>query len=402
MSSGKMYSLIGRRGDACTATNSFVRHRTGNLPNEVVWSVAVGQTGYDRPVYDLKSDGSVEIKRANTVNKFVGTDGYGNLKNYNLGSGLTFAGADIVVDSTIARLADTQTFAGVNTFTTRAVVSGAIPILHLLRTLFADTGAALIVDGSYVKLCKITDAGTVGDPLWWVSTVGGGLFLGVEGLNFAQLVTSGFSSTYKSVKMGHFSSNRSIAFGYDVSTNTSGNFNGQDYFFASNKHWLFPTNANNNYRHFMHAGTDDHIYMGHRGAYNNWCVDLTPSGTVRGFHFGGWTGTPTITKQAGAGAGATVSLAGNDTAGTITVTTSAADTPPGGTSIFSVAFASAYEAAPYVLLVPSNVAAMELIPPSRGPVVVMPGTLGFNVQTGLNPLPPTTAATYTWNYHVIQ
>jgi hypothetical protein len=376
--------------------------RATNVGNETVLSLDVGPSTVTRRVWNIKSNGQVEIATANTPGDIVSCDAYGNLQCWALSAELPVAAGVLGIAAGLARLATAQTWTALQSFADRVVVSGAVPTLHLLDTTAANTGGCVLADGGYIKLGGITDAGVVGNPELWVSVLGGGCFIGVDGLNFAQQVNTGFSASYKTVKVGHLGSHQAVAYGVDVSANTSGNFNGPDYFIANDRHWLCPNAANNDYRHVLHQGTDDSLNLGNRGAFNNWCLTLTTAGTVKAFHLSGWTDTPSVTTGTGAGAGATVSVAGNDTCGQITLNQAVADTPAALLRLFTLTFAHAYESAPRVVLVPANAAALALAANNRAPATHAPTTTAVEFWADNNALPPTTLATYIWNYIVIQ
>ena len=68
-------------------------------------------------------------------------------------------------------------------------------------------------------------------------------------------------------------------------------------------------------------------------------------------------GAPTAIAQLAAGSNATVSTSGTDTAGTITFTTGAA---PAAGELIKLSFDKAYDAAPRIILSPSNAASSDL------------------------------------------
>lgn len=121
-------------------------------------------------------------------------------------------------------------------------------------------------------------------------------------------------------------------------------------------------------------------------------------------HLRGTTSAPSISGGTGAGTGPTVSIAGNDLSGYITVTTG---TSPAGTNaiIATITFNIAYSAAPIVLVLPGNNAAEDLNNAEHVRVPVTGQTNGtsttaFNLISGTAGLAATT--TYIWQYHVIQ
>ena len=69
-------------------------------------------------------------------------------------------------------------------------------------------------------------------------------------------------------------------------------------------------------------------------------------------------GEPTATVQSAAGSGATVSISGDDTTGTITITTGGSGLTAG--ELAQINFSNSYTSAPHVILSPSNAAASSL------------------------------------------
>lgn len=117
---------------------------------------------------------------------------------------------------------------------------------------------------------------------------------------------------------------------------------------------------------------------------------------------GGPLAPPTVaTTAAGAGANATATVAGTDTAGSITLVCSVLDTPGANSTILTVTFAQAFAATPSVLLMPANDAAWALVYSSVRARQADVTTALFTLRSGTVPLPALTAATYIYNYHVV-
>jgi hypothetical protein len=125
--------------------------------------------------------------------------------------------------------------------------------------------------------------------------------------------------------------------------------------------------------------------------------NATFAGSITSTHLIGGGSAPTIAAGTGAGTSPTVSIAGTDNAGTITVTTG---TLPTGTNatVCTVTFSKAYVSAPYIVFCPSNSTAATL----SGVTMVYPttGTTSFTIVSGTTAL--TAASTYTWNYMISQ
>ena len=124
------------------------------------------------------------------------------------------------------------------------------------------------------------------------------------------------------------------------------------------------------------------------------------SGNTAGNYRGAESGPPTVVAGTGAGAGATVTVAGNDKAGTITLDTSALDTPAANADIVTVTFASGYNIAPRVLINCSNDACWNLAYGISRIRQSDTTTALFILRSGGVPLPALTASTLTWNYFV--
>lgn len=106
--------------------------------------------------------------------------------------------------------------------------------------------------------------------------------------------------------------------------------------------------------------------------------------------------TPSIAANAGAGTTPTISIAGTDTAGAITLTTGT--TPTVSADVLTVTFAAAYPSAPRVVFSPAN--ANSALLNGNAAVYVTPATGTFKLTTGSAGL--TAATQYIWSYHVIQ
>lgn len=123
---------------------------------------------------------------------------------------------------------------------------------------------------------------------------------------------------------------------------------------------------------------------------------LQVNGAAKAQHYLG-SGTPTIAAGDGAGTSPTVSIAGNDVDGIITVTTGT--TPTASATVATVTFANAYAAAPVVVASPHNATTAAL----SGAASAWSGnetTTTFILTSGTTALAGST--TYTWAYHVLQ
>lgn len=109
----------------------------------------------------------------------------------------------------------------------------------------------------------------------------------------------------------------------------------------------------------------------------------------------GNSGVPTATL--GSSLTGTVAVAGNDIAGTVTVTITAAATFAAQSPYFQLNFNTAYATAPTVLFWPANVSAALL----SGLYTKSPGTTSVQLAAANAGTTPA-SATYVWNYHVIQ
>lgn len=111
---------------------------------------------------------------------------------------------------------------------------------------------------------------------------------------------------------------------------------------------------------------------------------------------------PTIVKGTGAGTNATVSISGTDTSGTITVVTNVADTPSASADIATITFSTVYGSAPRIIIQTANDTAGNLTYGIWRYRQSDTTTALFKIRSGATPLPATTAATYVFNYMVIQ
>jgi hypothetical protein len=115
-------------------------------------------------------------------------------------------------------------------------------------------------------------------------------------------------------------------------------------------------------------------------------VDLSISG-----HLITTGSAPTVASSSAAGTGATVMVTGDDTAGTITVTTGS---NPSAGSMANVSFTKAYAALPHVLLTPND--------SKSAPLIVYPDqqtTTGFSLSLTTTPAANTS---YTFEYFVVE
>jgi hypothetical protein len=129
-------------------------------------------------------------------------------------------------------------------------------------------------------------------------------------------------------------------------------------------------------------------------AVNTATMTLTVSGTLAlSGHLvtGNTSGITTITAGPAACSAPTVSLTGNDTAGTITVTSGTGCTAPG--TLATLTFAAAYGTAPHITLTPGNAMAAGL-QYYRGV-----STTTFSINTAIT---PTGSTTYVYDYQVMQ
>lgn len=106
---------------------------------------------------------------------------------------------------------------------------------------------------------------------------------------------------------------------------------------------------------------------------------------------------PSIAANSGAGTGPTISIAGSDIAGTITLTTGTA--PGTSTAICTVTFATAFAAAPKVVVVSASLNTRDAGAATWYYDQGNTTTTTFKLDAGSNGLAATTA--YKWNYFVI-
>jgi len=106
---------------------------------------------------------------------------------------------------------------------------------------------------------------------------------------------------------------------------------------------------------------------------------------------------PTITADSAAACGgtATATLSGDDTAGTVSVTTGSGSCSGTG-DLVTVTFSSTYGAAPRVTLTPDSASAQQLGAYNDRSVIL---STAFTLATGSTPSPDTT---YSWDYQVLQ
>src|SRR5262249_23771067 len=100
---------------------------------------------------------------------------------------------------------------------------------------------------------------------------------------------------------------------------------------------------------------------------------------------------PSVATQVAAGIGAQVSVSGNDTSGTITVTLGS---NPLADDVAHITFAKAYGSTPHIVLTPEGKGSA-----APQPYVDQPTGAGFTI--GINGT-PAAGATYTFTYHTIQ
>ena len=109
-------------------------------------------------------------------------------------------------------------------------------------------------------------------------------------------------------------------------------------------------------------------------------------------------GTPTVQAVTlGAGSGATATVSGRDSAGSITLTTASFQARRSHAGVLILTFHDAYTTAPIVTLMPANDAAVAL---SLGTVRLRREditTTGFTLRSGVARL-PRTGDTFTWMY----
>ena len=123
---------------------------------------------------------------------------------------------------------------------------------------------------------------------------------------------------------------------------------------------------------------------------------LDVNGPARAIHFIGGGSAPTLAAGTGAGTSPTVSIAGTDTAGTITVTTGTS--PATNATIVTVTFATAYASGPYCLVTPANAATAAL--GSAAAFVSSSSTTTFLLTSNAVALAGST--TYVWYFCCVQ
>lgn len=108
--------------------------------------------------------------------------------------------------------------------------------------------------------------------------------------------------------------------------------------------------------------------------------------------------TPSIASGTAAGTTPTVSVTGNDQRGIVSVTLGTAP-PIGGGTLFTVTFAVAWVAAPYVVTCPANTAAATYSALNVMPQASVTTTTFIMTSTGLTG--PGAGTVLAWNYHCI-
>ena len=114
---------------------------------------------------------------------------------------------------------------------------------------------------------------------------------------------------------------------------------------------------------------------------------------------------PTIVPvAAGAGANATATISGTDTAGTIVLTTHVMDTPSASSDVCETTFSLPYGVPPIVLFMSANDAAWSLMYTATQGLRVRQAdvtTTSWKIRSGPAALPALTSAEYRYNYHVL-
>lgn len=111
-------------------------------------------------------------------------------------------------------------------------------------------------------------------------------------------------------------------------------------------------------------------------------------------HFITGGNTPTIAAGSAACSSPTVNVSGNDTSGTITITTGTGCSGSG--TLATISFANAFGASPHVALTPGGANSLGLGAYSNDGTV---STTGFTIGTDNT---PANSTTYQWNYWVTQ
>jgi hypothetical protein len=127
--------------------------------------------------------------------------------------------------------------------------------------------------------------------------------------------------------------------------------------------------------------------------------DISVSGTINlAGHLSISGQTPSTTALAGAGSGATSSVDGNDTAGTVTINTGTVapqspNNPYAGGQLVTVTFKSAYPRVPHVVITPIGQSAGKL------DYFILKTATGFTIGTGSI---PSSATGYSFDFWVVQ
>lgn len=159
------------------------------------------------------------------------------------------------------------------------------------------------------------------------------------------------------------------------------------------------TVTNHPFRIFTNGATNERVRIDSSGNVGIGTASPTQKlevvGNVKSSHIIGGTAVPTIVAGAGAGTGPTVSITGSDMAGNILVI---AGTVPGtAAAVVTVTFNAVYGSAPYVMLTPANAVTAALTTS-----MVYPSSTTTTFVLNSNAVALTGAATYSWNFHVIQ
>lgn len=137
------------------------------------------------------------------------------------------------------------------------------------------------------------------------------------------------------------------------------------------------------------------------GPFKGFADSVSTAGitTILAFvHFRGTGAVPTIAIGT-VGGGSTASIIGYDFSGEITVATGSPLTSGPPYPLCTVTFGTPYAFAPYIILTPQNVNAVNLNQVSSYVYIVKNGNASFTVWW-TNGLAPNT--TYIWDYSVIQ
>jgi hypothetical protein len=148
-----------------------------------------------------------------------------------------------------------------------------------------------------------------------------------------------------------------------------------------------PITYNYLWRHNINSGGDADV------------MKLNSNGTLYPSHLGSLTSAPTIAAGTGAGTSPTVSIAGNDIAQKVTITTGSS--PTASATVATITFNVAYTTAPRVILTPANANAAGLSGASQVYVDDSSiGTTSYVISVGSGGL--TASTTYLFYAHVIQ